>query len=91
VLTETRQRVEGKEKRVHVLAGASVDPHAMRNAVLSFNHLRGLWKHRKDICMDAVSNIAEQVGKKVDVTMRELELESDKDAKADMPPPMKEV
>ena len=90
-MTEAQQRVGGKEKRAHALSGASVDPNAMRNAVISFNYLRGLWRQRKEMCMEAVGNIVDQMGKKTEVVMRELELESDRDVKAELPPPMREI
>lgn len=87
VLDEMTVRVNEKSRRVQSLSSMKMEPHAMKEAIKMHNHFRTVWKQRKDMCMEVVDSIGDSMGKKTEVVMREMGMETDKDVNINTIPP----
>mmetsp|Transcript_22130 Transcript_22130/g.24119 ORF Transcript_22130/g.24119 Transcript_22130/m.24119 type:complete len:343 (-) Transcript_22130:1438-2466(-) len=92
VLATTRSLIRGKREELSRLRGrvaANPDPKALEKAAQRHNKLRQAWTQRKSLCMDAVDQLSEALGKKSRAVMDDLSLETDEEHNHLLPPVIK--
>ena len=90
-LAALEARVRDKSARAAKLCGVVVDPQALRNAVLEHNFYRQHWATRKRNVMDLIKELASGMEKKVKEVVELIGIETDEEAKCEVPKPMPDV
>lgn len=55
--------MSSKRRRFNDIKDAIVDESMRNDAIEEFNYYRSMWKKRKDLCIDAIDNIADGMEK----------------------------